>query len=143
MTGLPPERLELEITEGALMAHTEQAEQTLHALKALGVRLAIDDFGTGYSSLGYLRRFPLDKLKIDKSFLIGVPADPGECQLIRTVIDLGSNLGLEVLAEGVETLAQRQFLHNQGCHLAQGYLFAKPMPAEQFASWYTAQLALN
>lgn len=143
LTGLPPERLELEITEGALMAHTEQAGHTLRALKALGVRLAIDDFGTGYSSLAYLRRFPLDKLKIDKSFLAEVPGDPDECQLIRTVIDLGRNLGLDVLAEGVETSAQREFLHGQGCHFAQGYLFARPMPAEQFAGWYCAQLALS
>lgn len=143
LTGLPPERLELEITEGALMAHTEQAGHTLRALKALGVRLAIDDFGTGYSSLAYLRRFPLDKLKIDKSFLTQVPADPDECQLIRTVIDLGRSLGLQVLAEGVETPTQRDYLHGQGCHFAQGYLFAKPMPAEQFAGWHCAQLALS
>lgn len=142
-TGLPPERLELEITEGALMGHLEQAGQTLRALKRLGVRVAVDDFGTGYSSLAYLRRFPLDKLKIDKSFLAGVPDDPGECQLVRTVIDLGCNLGLDVLAEGIETPAQRRFLQMEGCQHGQGYLFARPMPVEQFECWYQDQLTLS
>ncbi|SDT07161.1 diguanylate cyclase (GGDEF) domain-containing protein [Halopseudomonas xinjiangensis] len=142
-TGLPPSRLELEITEGALMSHIDQAGHTLHALKQLGVRIAVDDFGTGYSSLAYLRRFPLDKLKIDKSFLVGVPEDTGECQLVRTVVDLGRNLGLEVLAEGIETAAQRCFLQSEGCHHGQGYLFARPMPAEHFVCWYQAQLPVS
>ncbi|UAW98304.1 EAL domain-containing protein [Halopseudomonas nanhaiensis] len=142
-TGLPSSRLELEITEGALMGNTEQAGQILAALKQLGVRIAVDDFGTGYSSLAYLRRFPLDKLKIDKSFLAAVPADAGECQLVRTVIDLGCNLGLDVLAEGIETSGQRHFLQSHGCRLGQGYLFARPMPADHFASWYEARLPVS
>ena len=142
-TGLPPSRLELEITEGALMQHIEQAEDTLRRLKQLGVRIAVDDFGTGYSSLAYLRRFPLDKLKIDRSFLASVPDDPGECQLVRMVVDLGRNLGLQVLAEGIEAPAQRRFLQMAGCQHGQGYLFARPMPVDQFKSWYQAQLSIS
>ncbi|MFN3581075.1 MAG: putative bifunctional diguanylate cyclase/phosphodiesterase [Pseudomonas sp.] len=134
-TGLPPQCLELEITEGALMHHTDQAEQTLSALRALGVRIAIDDFGTGYSSLAYLRRFALDKLKIDKSFMAGVPDNASDCQLAQTIIAMARNMNLRVLAEGVETLAQRDWLQGQGCDQFQGYWIGKPMPADDFARW--------
>lgn len=138
-SGLPAQHLELEITEGALMHHSAQAEQTLKALKALGVRVALDDFGTGYSSLAYLRRFPLDKLKIDKSFLTEVPANQGDCQLVHTIIELAHNLGLRVLAEGIERSEQWHWLQTQHCELGQGFLFARPMPAEAFANWWAAQ----
>lgn len=137
-SGLPGHCLELEITEGALMQHTDQAEQTLGALRALGVRISVDDFGTGYSSLAYLRRFALDKLKIDKSFLAGLPADPSDCQLVQTIIALARNMTLSVLAEGVETLEQKVWLERHGCDQCQGYLLGRPMAGDDFAAHYQA-----
>jgi EAL domain-containing protein (putative c-di-GMP-specific phosphodiesterase class I) len=122
--GLPGEALLLEITEGALMQEPERVRQTLGALKALGVRVAVDDFGTGYSSLSYLQQFPVDVLKIDKSFVAGVATDGGDRAIARTVIALGRTLGLHTVAEGVETEAQRAALAALGCELGQGYLFA-------------------
>lgn len=130
-TGLPPDRLELEITETGLMQQGEQAEGILNALKALGVRLAIDDFGTGYSSLAYLKRFSIDKLKIDRSFIRDIPADHNDKELTATIVAMGHNLGLMVLAEGVETKEQLAFLGEQGCDYFQGYLFSRPLPAAE------------
>lgn len=142
-TRLPAPCLELEITEGALMRHTAQAEATLKSLQELGVRVALDDFGTGYSPLAYLRRFALDKLKIDKSFLFGVPADRGDSQLVETIIDLGRNLGMTVLAEGVETVEQQRFLKHHGCDQGQGFHFAQPLAAADFSRWWQRDLARN
>lgn len=133
-SGLPAHCLELEITEGALMQHTAQAEQTLSELRTLGVRISVDDFGTGYSSLAYLRRFALDKLKIDKSVLAGLPTDPSDCQLVQIIIALARNMKLSVLAEGVETAEQREWLQEHGCDQCQGYLLGRPMVAEAFAA---------
>jgi len=130
-TGLPPEALELEITEGTLMRDRQGAVATLEALHAIGVTTALDDFGTGYSSLAYLKRFPLDKIKIDRSFVSDLPDDPDDAAIARTIISLGKTLGLKVLAEGVETPAQRDFLLREGCDEGQGYLFARPMTAAQ------------
>ena len=138
-SGLPASMLELEITESALMTNAEQGEQTLHELKNLGVGVAIDDFGTGYSSLAYLRRFPLDRLKIDKSFLAGVPERVEDNQLVTTILDMAANLQLEVVAEGVENEAQWRFLQSRGCSVCQGYLFARPMPAAELADWLIRQ----
>ncbi|WP_372875392.1 putative bifunctional diguanylate cyclase/phosphodiesterase [Pseudomonas sp.] len=137
-SGLPAHCLELEITEGALMRHTDQAENTLKALKALGVRISVDDFGTGYSSLAYLRRFALDKLKIDKSFMAGVPTNSSDCQLVHTIIAMARSMQLTVLAEGVETPEQQGWLLAEGCDQCQGYLLGRPMPAESFAQHWQA-----
>lgn len=134
-SGLPAEHLELEITEGALIENVEQAQTSLAALKSLGVRLAIDDFGTGYSSLAYLRRFPLDKLKIDQSFMRGVPEDQANLEIVATIIGLARNLKLRALAEGVETAEQLHALRQLGCEQCQGYLFSRPLSAVQLVHW--------
>jgi diguanylate cyclase (GGDEF)-like protein len=128
-TGLPARFLELEITEGSLMESGSDVERKLNALKALGVRLAIDDFGTGYSSLAYLKRFPVDKLKVDQSFVRDIPDSRAGTEITAAVIGLGRALNLEVLAEGVETEIQLAHLRQLGCDTVQGYLLAKPMPA--------------
>jgi len=134
-SGLPPEYLELEITEGALIENVEQAQASLAALKGLGLKLAIDDFGTGYSSLAYLQRFPLDKLKIDQSFMRGVPEDQANLEIVATIVGLARNLKLRVLAEGVETAEQLRALRQLGCEQCQGYLFSRPLSAVQLVHW--------
>jgi EAL domain-containing protein (putative c-di-GMP-specific phosphodiesterase class I) len=133
-SGFPPGALVLEITETVIMQQTESNLITLHALKALGVRLAIDDFGTGYSSLAYLQRFPIDILKIDKSFVDGLGRGGSDAALARTIIALGGALALRCVAEGVESDAQRAHLRTLGCEYAQGFLFARPMPAEELGA---------
>ena len=131
-TGLPPGVLELEITEGGLMDRGEPGLRVLHDIKQLGVRLAVDDFGTGYSSLAYLKRLPIDKLKIDRSFVRDLPDDANDTAIAATIIAMARTLKLEVLAEGVETEAQLGFLNEQGCDAYQGYWFSPPMPADEF-----------
>ncbi len=126
-SGLPPARLKLELTESAIMEHPESAAVQLEQLRALDVGTAIDDFGTGYSSLAYLHRFPLDTLKIDRSFVSAVTEPGRRQQLVRGIVTLAHNLGMDVVAEGVETEAQRQVLGELGCELGQGYLFARPV----------------
>jgi diguanylate cyclase (GGDEF)-like protein len=123
-TGAAPEALKLEITESAVMENPAEAEHLLGRLKDLGVSLWVDDFGTGYSSLAYLQRFPIDGLKIDRSFVSPVGADPNSQQIATSIIELGHNLGLSVVAEGVETAEQLQFLEKSGCDLAQGRYFS-------------------
>ena len=130
-SGVAPNRVMLEVTETALMRDTARTLEVLHALKALGVRLAIDDFGTGYSSLSYLQRFPVDVLKIDKSFVDHVARGGADAALARTVVALGHTLGLTTVAEGIETAAQHATLSALGCTLGQGYLFARPLSAAE------------
>jgi diguanylate cyclase (GGDEF)-like protein len=130
-TGFPPHRLELEMTESVLIQHAEQALATLEKLRAYGVRLSLDDFGTGYSSLSYLRRYPFNKIKIDRSFIQSLGDGSGAGVLARAIVALGHSLGMEVTAEGVETLEQYRFLEQEACNQVQGYLFGKPVPAEQ------------
>ncbi len=130
-SGLPGALLELEITEGALMAQNLETQVRLAELKALGVHLAVDDFGTGYSSLAYLSRFPIDKLKIDKSFIDGLGQDARADKIVATVIAMGQGLDLQVVAEGVETASQLELLRALGCDAVQGYLCGRPLPAAQ------------
>jgi len=128
-SGLAPGQLTLEITESVLMRNTDATLASLGALKALAVRLAIDDFGTGYSSLRYLQQFPVDVLKIDKSFVDGVARGGHDAALGRTIVALAEMLGLRTVAEGIEDPVQRERLHALGCELGQGYLFARPLEA--------------
>lgn len=124
--------LELELTESCLLRPSEEIQKIFNALRRSGLRFAVDDFGTGYSSLCYLKQFPLDMLKIDQSFVRDCIEDPSDATIIRAIIAMAKGLGLEVIAEGVETLEQATFLNREGCTLLQGYLLAKPMPAEDF-----------
>lgn len=130
-TGLPGSRLEIEITEGVLMEGTTHARDTLNALRGLGVRIALDDFGTGYSSLSYLHSFRFDKLKIDRSFVSRLEDDGDATMIVRTIIGLAHNLGLEIVAEGVETPAQLAMIRDNLCDQAQGYLLGRPMPMDE------------
>jgi diguanylate cyclase len=139
-TGLAPSRLTLEITESALMNDASSALDVLHALKDLGVTLAIDDFGTGYSSLSYLQRFPLDILKIDKTFVDELGTTPRGSEIVAAVINLAHALGLQVIAEGVESDRQLAELERLGCDFAQGYLFSRPVPAHELVASYTDRL---
>jgi diguanylate cyclase (GGDEF)-like protein/PAS domain S-box-containing protein len=132
-TGLDPELLELEVTESSMMQDTERAVKVLTALKSMGVRLAIDDFGTGYSSLAQLNRFPIDTLKVDRSFIRNIPNDAEGRGIAEAIIAMGRTLKLTVVAEGVETDDQRVFLRDLACDQMQGYLFSKPVSAEDFA----------
>jgi diguanylate cyclase (GGDEF)-like protein/PAS domain S-box-containing protein len=131
-TGADPTRLKLELTESLLVANVEHTIDNMRALKEKGIGFALDDFGTGYSSLAYLKRLPLDQLKIDQSFVRDVLSDPNDAAIARTILGLGQTLGLDVIAEGVENPSQRDFLADHGCRAFQGYLFGRPVMAEQF-----------
>jgi diguanylate cyclase (GGDEF)-like protein/PAS domain S-box-containing protein len=134
--------LELEVTESAMLANPTRAKAVLSELSELGIRLSIDDFGTGYSSLAYLRQLPVDEIKIDRSFVIGMGVEAGDAVIVRSTVDLGRNLGLNVVAEGVETSETWELLRELGCNTAQGYFLGRPMPAEQMSDWLRQRPAL-
>jgi len=134
-TGSNPQRLKLELTESLLISNVEDVIAKMTALKAQGVGFSLDDFGTGYSSLSYLKRLPLDQLKIDQGFVRDILVDPNDAAIAKMVVALAGSLGLAVIAEGVETEAQRDFLADQGCHAYQGYLFSRPLPLDAFEAF--------
>ena len=133
-TGINPQQIELEITESLLMENIDNTIQTLHELKALGMNLSIDDFGTGYSSLNYLKRLPIQILKVDRSFVMDIPNDKDDMEITAAVIAMAHKLGLKVVAEGVEEQAQVDFLLENKCDFVQGYFFGKPMPVAELLS---------
>jgi EAL domain-containing protein (putative c-di-GMP-specific phosphodiesterase class I) len=131
-TAITPSRLKLELTESMVLDDVGDTIAKMHALKQIGVRFSMDDFGTGYSSLAYLSQLPLDQLKIDQSFVRNIGTKPTDAVIVQTIVGMAGNLGMEVIAEGVETQAQRDFLAGVGCTLYQGYLFSKPVPIAEF-----------
>ncbi|EXF47180.1 putative sensory box GGDEF/EAL domain-containing protein [Pseudomonas sp. BAY1663] len=131
-SGLPRQMVKLEITESIVIQHLDDTIAKMRRLRKLGIGFAMDDFGTGYSSLTYLKRLPVDLLKIDQSFVRDAIADGNDAEIIRAIVAMASSLGLEVIAEGVEQRAQLDLLQRQGCHLYQGYLFSRPLPVACF-----------
>ena len=147
LTGLPPDSLQLELTEGVMITDQQATLDLVQRLKALGVRLSIDDFGTGYSSLNYLTRLPLDELKIDRSFVLGLADGGPGVELVRAIIAMGRSLQLDIVVEGVETIEELRFFREQGVDVIQGFLFSAPVPLERLRSLlepdhYTSQLEL-
>ena len=139
VTGLEARYLQIELTEGLAMHGAEKYVRMLVQIKSLGVQIAVDDFGTGYSSLSYLKRFPIDQLKVDRSFVTDLATDPDDAVIVQAIIALGHKLNLTVVAEGVETAEQLEFLRDAGCDEMQGFLFGKPMIPSDFAALLTAQ----
>lgn len=137
-SGADASRLKLEITESLVLEKEDQAIEKMNRVRDLGVSFAMDDFGTGYASLSHLQKLPIDQLKIDQTFVRGIGARPGDTAIVQSVLGLGRSLGLAVIAEGVETEAQREFLTRSGCHLFQGYLFARPQPLAEFEAYIAA-----
>jgi EAL domain-containing protein (putative c-di-GMP-specific phosphodiesterase class I) len=133
--GVKPERLGVELTESTVMADPDQAQSILESIAATGVRLSIDDFGTGYSSLAYLKRLPVQELKIDRSFVSDMAISRNDLMIVEATIQLGHSLGLQVVAEGVETDQILDVLASVDCDIAQGYLLARPMPPDQLPGW--------
>jgi EAL domain-containing protein (putative c-di-GMP-specific phosphodiesterase class I) len=134
-TGFNPHHLKLELTESLMMQDVERTIQRLHDLKSLAIRLVIDDFGTGYSSLAYLRQFPISVLKIDRTFVNRLGTDPQDDAIVRSIVTLSSDLGMQVVAEGIETAEQLATLRALDCDYGQGYLFSRPLPADELTRW--------
>jgi diguanylate cyclase (GGDEF)-like protein len=131
-SGAKPSQLKLELTESSMLKNVEDTVAKMNELKLLGIRFSLDDFGTGHSSLLYLKRLPLDQIKIDQSFVRDISTGPNDAVIVKTIISMSDALGLNVIAEGVETVEQRDFLDNHGCHVFQGYLFGRPLALEEF-----------
>jgi EAL domain-containing protein (putative c-di-GMP-specific phosphodiesterase class I) len=142
-SGADPKWLELEITESAIMADPDRAFRIVQALREIGVSISIDDFGTGYSSLAYLQNLNIDRLKIDRSFVAGMSENEGSRVIVASIIQLGHALGLDIVAEGIETLAQRQRLKALGCDFGQGYFFSAAMTYEAMLKWCAEQSAIE
>ena len=139
ITGLTPSLLELEVTEDILLLDEERVLDTFRRIQELGVRIVFDDFGTGYASLSYLKKFPLDGLKIDRSFVLELLADSDDAAIVGSTIGLSRQLGLAVIAEGIENRATADLLVSMGCEQGQGYFFGRPMPAQAFESQFLTQ----
>ena len=137
-SGLSPTNLELEVTEDILLHDEQAALNTFREIQELGVRLVFDDFGTGFASLSYLKKFPLDGLKIDRSFVLGLLTNPDDAAIVSSTIGLSKQLGLSVIAEGIEDRATADFLVRMGCEEGQGYFFGRPMPASEFEAKFLA-----
>ncbi len=133
----------LEITETSLMSDARHTMRVLNRLATMGLTLAVDDFGTGYSSLSYLKRLPVDEVKIDKSFVLNMHRDDNDAVIVRSIVDLARNLGLRVVAEGVETSVTWDALRDIGCDLAQGYVLSRPLPADRLTAWLRTASALT
>ncbi|MGH3681523.1 MAG: EAL domain-containing protein, partial [Natronosporangium sp.] len=133
--GVPAQLLQVELTEGALMADPRRVLATMAALDRLGVAISLDDFGTGYSSLQHLRRLPLAEVKVDRSFVLGMADDPDDAAIVCSIVELAGALGLRVVAEGVEDEPTCRRLAAAGCHVAQGWFYARPMPGDEVVSW--------
>ena len=131
-SGAQPSQLKLELTESIVLENVENTISKMREIKALGGSFSMDDFGMGYSSLQYLKRLPLDQIKIDQAFVRDISTDPSDAAIVQTIIAMTEALGLDVIAEGVETQAQHEFLDLHGCHAFQGYLFGKPVPLDEF-----------
>lgn len=139
-SGANPKRLKLELTESAVLSNVEELIGKMQELSDMGVSFSMDDFGTGYSSLLYLKRLPLDQVKIDQSFVRDVTRDPNDAAIVRAILAMSQSLGLEVIAEGVETHDQRDFLYAHGCRAYQGYLFGRPAPIEEWTETLCPQV---
>ena len=142
-TKVPPTSLELELTETAIMQDPQKAFEGLAKMKSLGVRLSIDDFGAGYSSLSLLKNLPVDKLRIDGSFVRGMAEGSNEMELVRAILSIGRSIRAAVVAEGVETLSQYNFLRAEGCDEGQGYYFCQPLPAGEITNFMEKQMVLS
>ena len=142
-TGANPTRLKIELAESLMFDNVGEAITKMQALKAIGVGFSMDDFGTGYSSLSYLMRLPLDQIKIDQSFIRAIGSEPNGAAIVQTIITMGKALGLNVIAEGVETEAQQDFLDLNGCHTHQGYLFSRALPLAEFEQFMNLQTTLH
>ncbi|MDX1505847.1 MAG: EAL domain-containing protein, partial [Spongiibacter sp.] len=134
-SGLPPQQLELEVTEGLLLHDTPNIRACFNKLKHMGVRISLDDFGVGYASLSYLKSYPFDILKVDRSFVQDIDTDEGSVTLIDAIINMAQTFGMKVIAEGVENLQQRRILREKNCDMVQGYLYSPPLNADQFYEW--------